>query len=357
MSLKLSRLKLPSKVCVGAAVAYASVGIAFAGTNLAETGSSLLYPLFNLWVPAYTKNHPEVKIDTASTGSGTGIAQSTQGIVQMGGSDAYMSDALMKKYPAMLNIPVAISSQMVNYNVPGFNDRHLKLSGPVLAEIYEGKIRYWNNKQIRMLNHGAHLPHLAIIPIHRADGSGDTFLFTQFLSKSDPRWGKKVGYGTTISWPNVEGEIGAEGNSGMVTALSHNTGGVAYIGVSYKNQTDKARLGEARLKNRSGFFVLPNKTTVPAAAAMMVPKTPADGRISLIFAPGRHSYPIINYEYVLVSQHQPDAKTASALKRFLAWAVAQDGGNSMRFLSKVHFMPLPAKARKLTLKQIDKIRG
>ena len=356
MSLKLSRLKLPAKICVGAAVAYASVGIAFAGTQIAETGSSLLYPLFNLWVPVYTKHHPDVKIDTASTGSGTGIAQSTQGLVQIGASDAYMSNALMKKYPTMLNIPVAISSQMVNYNVPGFNGRHLNLSGSVIAKIYQGKIRYWNNAQIRKLNHNAHLPHLAIVAIHRDDGSGDTFIFTQFLSKSAPDWGKD-NYGTTISWPKAAAQIGAVGNPGMVTALGNTKGGIAYIGVSYKNQTNKARLGEARLENKSGHFVLPNETTVPAAAAMMVPMTPSDERISLIYAPGRHSYPIINYEYALVNQHQPDAKTAAALKHFLTWAVARDGGNSMRFLSKVHFMPLPAKARKLTLKQIDKIKG
>ncbi len=357
MGVNLSRFKLPAKIAAGATIAVASVGVAFGAVHMNETGSSLLYPLFNLWVPAYTKNHEGIRIDTAATGSGTGIAQSTKGIVQMGASDAYLSNALMKKYPDMLNIPVAISSQMVNYNVPGLNDKHLKLSGPVLAGIYEGKIRYWNNGKIEALNHGVKLPHKRIVPIHRADGSGDTFLFTQFLTKSTKSWGRKVGYGTTVSWPNVQGSIGANGNSGMVTALSNNPYGVAYIGVSYKGQTDKAKLGEARLKNRAGKFVLPTKETVPAAAGQMVPKTPKDERISLIFAPGAKSYPIINYEYVLIKAKQPSAEMAKELKSFMTWAVAKDGGNAMKFLAPVHFMPLPAKARALTMKQINKIHS
>ncbi|MGB7755968.1 MAG: phosphate ABC transporter substrate-binding protein PstS [Salinisphaera sp.] len=344
------------RAIAGAALAVSSIGVAFGATTLTETGSSLLYPLFNLWVPAYTSQHSDVQINTAATGSGTGIAQSTQGIVQMGSSDAYLSGAQMKKHPNMLNIPVAISSQMVNYNVPGDNDKNLKLSGPVLAAIYSGKIRYWDNKKIEAMNAGVDLPHKAIVPLHRADGSGDTFLFTQFLHKSAGHsW--TPGYGTTVSWPNVQGAIGATGNSGMVTALQNNPYAIAYIGVSYKDQTDKAGLGEAKLKNKSGNYVLPTTETVPAAAARMVPKTPKSERISLIFAPGKKSYPIINYEYVLVQANQSDADTAKKLKSFLTWAVSEDGGNSMQYLKPVNFMPLPAKARKLTMNQIDKIHG
>ncbi|MEJ2688198.1 MAG: phosphate ABC transporter substrate-binding protein PstS [Gammaproteobacteria bacterium] len=346
-----------ARLAIGAAALLGSAGVAWGTTNLIETGSSLLYPLFNLWVPAYTQNHSDVSINTAATGSGTGIAQSTQGIAQMGASDAYLSNALMKKYSGMLNIPVAISSQMISYNVPGANNKHLKLSGPVLAEIFEGKVRYWDAHAIERMNPGVHLPHKRIVPIHRADGSGDTFLFTQFLTKSTHSWGPKVGYGTTVSWPHVPGSVGATGNSGMVTALSNNPYGIAYIGVSYKAQTDKAGLGEARLRNRDGNFVLPTKHTVPAAAASMVPKTPKDERISLIYAPGRNAYPIINYEYVIVHAKQPSADQAHKLKHFLSWAVAADGGNAMRFLKPVHFMPLPAKARKLTLRQISQIHG
>ncbi len=331
----------------------AATGTSYASTMIQETGSSLLYPLFNLWVPAYTKAHPEVKINSASTGSGTGIAQSIAGNVQLGGSDAYLPNAMMKKHPGMLNIPVAISSQMINYNVPGFNDAHLKLSGPALVKIYQGKIRYWDAAALRTMNPGVQLPHKRIIPVHRSDGSGDTFLFTQYLSFSTPGWKQHIGYGTAVSWPAVQGEIGATGNPGMVQALKDNRYSLAYIGISYKNHIDQLKLGEAALKNHAGGFVLPTEKTVPAAAAAMVPKTPKDERISLIFAPGRQAYPIINYEYVILHSDQGDK--AAAVKRFLRWAVSANGGNSPKFLKPVNFMPLPEKAVRLTEKQIARI--
>ena len=200
---------LKSGVFALALATSATIGVGAgqaAGTvNVLETGSSLLYPLFNLWVPVYTHGDPGLKITTQSTGSGTGIAQSISGIAQIGASDAYLSDALMKQHPGMLNIPLAISMQMVNYNLPGLNHEHLKLSGPVLAGIYEGKIRYWDDAAIKALNHGVKLPHHVIIPVHRSDGSGDTFIFTQYLSFSTPGWEKSVNYGTTVRWPPVTG--------------------------------------------------------------------------------------------------------------------------------------------------------
>jgi phosphate transport system substrate-binding protein len=346
---------LSVRLLVGAALAAGSIGIACGAVRLTETGSSLLYPLFNLWVSAYTQKHSDVRINTIATGSGTGIAQAIQGIVAMGASEAYLSDALMKKYPQMLNIPVAISSQMINYRVPEAQGQHLKLSGPVLAGIYKGKIRYWDNKRIQSLNSGINLPHKPIVPIHRADGSGDTFMFTQFLSKTDADWRQKISYGTTVSWPKVAGAIGATGNSGVISAASHNPYSVAYVGISYKQQTAKKDLGEARIKNKAGNYVLPNPRTVTAAAAHRVSKTPKGERISLVYAPGAQSYPIINYEYVLVKAQQRDAQIAKELKSFLIWAVSKNGGNSRRYLAQVRLIPLPPKVRRLTLEQIHKI--
>lgn len=324
-------------------------------TTLNETGSSLLYPLFNLWQPVYTKANPGVKINTASTGSGTGQAQSMKGLVQIGASDAYLSNTQMRMHPSMLNIPTAISSQMVNYNVPHLNGKHIKLSGPVLADIYAGKITRWNDSRIEKLNPGVRLPNHRIITVHRSDGSGDTFIFTQYLSKSTPWWNKKYGYGTTVSWAPVSGNIGAEGNPGMVDALKNNDYSIAYVGISYKAQISKYNLGEAKLENREGNFVLPEPKTVKAAAAAMVPKTPADQRISLIFAPGKWSYPIINYEYALVDSNQPSKEMAKSLRRFLVWAISPAGGNAMPFMKKVHFVPLPPSAALQSLEQIAKI--
>ena len=322
------------------------------GVSLLETGSTLLYPLFNLWVPDYTAKNPGVKITTQSTGSGTGQAQAVNGAAQLGASDAYLSDAQMQKTPGMLNIPLAISAQQINYNLPGVTG--LKLSGPVLAKIYS-QSTYWDDPDIARLNPGVKLPHEKIIPIHRSDGSGDTFIFTQYLSFSTPSWKDGPGFGTNVSWPAVPEAIGAKGNDGMVSALEQNKYSIAYVGISWLAQATKAGLGEALLQNRDGNFVLPTADTIKAAADALFDKTPKDERISLIFAPGAQSYPIINYEYVIVKQKQPDADTAKAIKDFLTWGLDPNNGGAASYLDKVHFQPLPASIVKLSQDQINSI--
>jgi phosphate transport system substrate-binding protein len=315
----------------------------------------LLYPLFNAWVPAYHNMHSNVRITTQSTGSGTGMSQAVAGIAQIGASDAYLSDAIMRMHPDMLNIPLTISSQMVNYNLPGLNSRHVKLSGPVLAGIYDGSIRNWNDPQIKQMNPGVKLPDHAIIPIHRSDGSGDTFIFTQYLSFSTPSWQSKYAYGATISWAPVPGGLGAVGNPGMLTALQGNPYSIAYIGSSYEDGITKAGMGIAMLKNRNGNFVLADQQTVKAAAGEMVPKTPPDERVSLIFAPGAQSYPIINYEYAIVKSDQPSQNTAQALRELFTWAISPSGGNAPSYMQKLHFVALPPSVVKLSSAQIAKI--
>jgi phosphate transport system substrate-binding protein len=323
--------------------------------RLLETGSTLLYPLFNLWVPAYSKTHPGVQITTEATGSGTGISEAASGIAQIGASDAYMSSFMVRAHPGILNIPVSISSQMVNYNLPGLNGVHLHLSGPVLAAIYTGKIRYWNAAAIARLNPDVRLPHQPIVPIHRTDGSGDTFIFSQYLSFTSPAWNNAVGYGTTISWPPVESGVGAEGNPGMVDACKGTPYSIAYIGISYRKYTAAAGLGEAELQNRAGRFLLPTPRTIQAAVNALAPHTPANERTSLILAPGADSYPIINYEYAIVNAHQPDQATAQALRQFLTWVLSPRGGNSLRFTRQVGFVPLPPAIVRLSEAQLAKI--
>jgi phosphate transport system substrate-binding protein len=339
---------------VAALALVAAVGTAHAATTLVETGSSLLYPLFNIWVPAFTATNPGIQITTTSTGSGAGIAQSIKGLVQIGASDAYMSDALVQKNPNMLSIPLAISAQAINYNLPGMATTHIKLSGPILAEIYSGKITMWNDHAIRAANPGVKLPAHKIIAIHRVDGSGDTFIFTQYLSASTPSWASTVHYGTAVSWPAVADSIGANGNSGMVSAAAANPYSIAYIGVSYAGQVEKAGLGVAELKTADGQYVLPTPATVGAAAASVVTDTPADERISMIFARGTNAYPIANYEYAIVDSKQSDATTAAALRTFLNWAVTD--GNAPQYLDQVHFLPLPAAIQILSKTQIAKIQ-
>ncbi len=340
-----------------AALAVAAVigvaGIAHAATTLVETGSSLLYPLFNIWVPDFTAANPGIQVTTTSTGSGAGIAQAIQGLVQIGASDAYMSNAQIAKNPTILNIPLAISSQAINFNLPGLNDKNIKLSGPILAGIYTGKITMWNDPKIKAANPGIDLPDHVIIPVHRLDGSGDTFIFTQYLAFSTPSWANTVRYGTTVSWPAVTGGIGANGNPGMVSAATANPYSIAYIGVSFANQVAKAGLGVAEIKNKDGNYELPTAETVGTAANSVVTKTPPDERISMVFAPGANAYPIANYEYAIINSAQPDAATASAVRTFLTWAVT--AGNDMKYLSQVHFLPLPAAIVELSKTQIAKI--
>jgi phosphate transport system substrate-binding protein len=323
---------------------------------LTETGSTLLYPLFNLWAPAYSHQWPNIAITTAGTGSGTGISQAAAGTVNIGASDAYLSSGQVKQYPGLLNVPLAISSQMVNYNIPGFSGT-LKLSGQVLSDIYQGTVTTWNDPKITAINPGVSIPAVKIVPIHRSDGSGDTFIFTQYLSAQDPNgWGAKISYGTTVAFPAVPGALGAMGNGGMVSTCGATPGCVAYIGVSYRNQTNAAHLGEAELKNGSGNYEPLNNTTVAAEAASFAGTTPASGAISLINSPkATNGYPIINYEYAIVNSSQPNATTAQAIKAMLAWALDPSNGSANAFLNQVNFLPLPTSAINVSVGLLNKV--
>ncbi|MFL9992508.1 phosphate ABC transporter substrate-binding protein PstS [Paraburkholderia sediminicola] len=323
--------------------------------TLSETGSTLLYPLFTTWVDAYIKSHPGIRVNTGATGSEAGIQQALTGKVQIGASDAYMSDADMRQHPQIINIPLAIAAQTVNYNLPGLNATHLKLDGPVLAGIYTGAIRNWDAPQIAALNPGVALPHQAIVPIHRAEGSGDTFVFTQFLSFSTPAWENDKGYGTTIAWPAVAGSASAVGNAGMVQALQTTPWSIGYVGISFTDKAAAAKLGTAALKNGAGEFVLPNKDTITAGAASLGPRTPPDERLSLVFAPASGAYPLVNYEYAVVSTKQPDAASAAALRRFLLWTIVPSETNEA-YLDTVHFIPLPPHTWELSQAQIQSIK-
>ncbi len=320
--------------------------------SLVESGSSLLYPLFNIWVEDYASINSNIQITTTSTGSGAGIAQAIKGLVQIGASDAYVSNAMSKEHPTMLSIPLAISAQSVNYNLPGVTA--LKLSGPILAGIYSGTITKWNDPQIAAANPGVALPSNTIVPIHRLDGSGDTFIFSQYLSASTPDWKSKIGFGTTLSWPPIAGEIGAKGNAGMLAAAKANPYSVTYIGVSYAAKVAAAGLGTAALQNASGAYVMPTPETIGAAAQSVAASTPPDERISMIYTTGANNYPIVNYEYAVVDSNQPATAYADAIRTFLTWAI--NDGNSPKYLNQVNFLPLPDSVKALSAAQIAKIQ-
>ena len=323
--------------------------------TFAETGSTLLYPLFNVWTAEYAKTHPGVKITTAGTGSGAGIEQAISGAVQIGASDAYMSDAQIKQSPAIINVPMAISAQTVNYNLPGLGSTNLKLDGPTLAGIYAGKIRLWDDSAIVALNPGLKLPHNDIIPIHRGEGSGDTFIFTQYLTFSTASWENNQGFGTTVAWPAVPGGLEATGNPGMVEKIQQTPYSIGYVGVSFHGDIAKAGLGTAALKSYSGEFLLPTPESIAAAAAALGARTPADERLTLVNAPGANAYPLINYEYAVVSTKQANSATAAAIRKFLLWAIAPDETNE-KYLDDAHFIALPAHTWVLSHDQIEMIR-
>ncbi|UQX13300.1 phosphate ABC transporter substrate-binding protein PstS [Candidatus Mycobacterium methanotrophicum] len=337
----------------GAAPGSVATTPATSPVTLSETGSTLLYPLFNVWGPAYQAKYPNVSINSQGTGSGAGISQAAAGAVNIGASDAYLSEGDMAAHKGLMNIALAISAQQVNYNLPGVTE-HLKLNGKVLAAMYRGTIKTWNDPQIAALNPGVNLPATPVVTLHRSDGSGDTFLFTQYLSRQDPDgWGKSPGFGTTVDFPVVPGALGENGNGGMVTGCAQTPGCVAYIGISYLDQAGQKGLGEAQLGNAAGKYLLPDPHSIQAAATSFVSKTPVNQVVSLIDGPAANGYPIINYEYAIVNTNQKDAATAQTLQAFLHWAITD--GNSPSFLDKVHFQPLPPAVVKLSDAQIAKI--
>jgi phosphate transport system substrate-binding protein len=267
-----------------------------------------------------------------------------------------MSDEQAAQNSTIVNVPLAIAAQTINYNVPNIGDSTLKLDGPALAGIYSGAITEWDSKPIQALNRSVTLPHHAIIPIRRADASGNTFIFTQFLTFSAPSWEDKVGYGVAVPWPSIFDEITATGNQAMVQAAAETPYSVAYIGISFAGEVSKAGLGTAMVGNQSQQFLLPTMDTMNAGASELDHRTPADERLSLVFAPGASSYPLINYEYVVVSTRQSNAEIAKALRDFLLWANSPLGGNSPKYLDVVHFIPVPDFIRALNEKQIRRIK-
>jgi phosphate transport system substrate-binding protein len=223
----------------------------------------------------------------------------------------------------------------------------------VLSAIYQGQVTKWNASQIAGLNPGVTLPNIPIVTLHRSDSSGDTFLFTTYLSKTDPSgWGTKISYNTTVPWPAAPGALGEQGNSGMVTGCKATPGCIAYVGISYLTQALQAGLGYASLQNAKGQYEVPTQASITAEAAAFVKKTPANGTISLIYGSANGGYPIINYEYAIVSTHQSSSSTAKNIRSFLEWALNPKDGAATSYLAQVNFQALPSKVEAQSVKQI-----
>ena len=317
---------------------------------ISETGSTLLLPLVSAWQVAYGQRHSGVLITSSGTGSGTGIADAAAGTVTIGGSDAYLSPADRSQHPGLLNIPLAVAAIDVNYNLPGVKEP-LNLNGTVLARIYAGTIRTWDDPAIAALNRGIPLPGTKIVTLHRADSSGSTFLFTSYLNAQDRGGWAAARVGTSISWPALPGATAETGSGAMVKGCVAIKGCIAYIGISYQPQAASAGLGTASLANKGGQFEQPSTATINAALATFSGSTPADGSQSLIN--GGAGYPIINYEYAIVRSRQASPAGAAAVRAFLGWGITSGAGP--RFLNLVSFVPLPPSVRSIARALIARI--
>jgi len=326
---------------------------ASAAQQLSETGSSLMAPLFALWGPAYHAQFSQVSISTASSSSGTGISSAAAGTTDIGASDAYLSPADVTKHTNLANIPLAVAALMVICHVPGLGpSTHLKLNGKVLALIFAGRVTTWDDPAIKNLNPGVTLPGTAIVPVHRADTSGSTFLFTSYLNAQDPAdWSSSL-IGTTVAWPRPHGGTGASGSSGIIGAVHDTPGAIGYAGVSYLSAVTGDGEGEVALGNAAGSYVLPTPGSIQAGLASFT-NTPANETISLINGSGAGVYPIINYEYAIVSTTQASPTRAQDLRAFLTWAISTGTAQ----LAQVNFQPLPASVVLLSQAQIAKIKG
>ena len=292
-------------------------------------GSTLVAPLVAQWSNDYARRMG-VTITYGAIGSGGGIAQITARTVDFGASDAPLSRDQASACKSCLQVPWALAATLVSYNVKGAPAR-LKLDGPTLANIYLGTISNWNDPAIAKLNPGARLPATTITPVFRSDGSGDTYAFTDFLSKVSPKWKSKAGVSTQASFPTG---IGGKGNDGVAAVLSRTDGGIGYLGISYVFSN---HLDYALVKNAAGKFPVPSTRSIGAAAAA-VNAIPPDNAISLTNPPASApaAYPISTFTYALVPQGSSKAKT---LRDFLTYAI----GPGQRFGAKLQFAPLPAR--------------
>ncbi|TVZ03678.1 phosphate ABC transporter substrate-binding protein PstS [Trebonia kvetii] len=322
--------------------------------TISEAGSSLLYPLAQDWASAYQRSTSGVTVSAKSTSSGKGINAASSGSVDIGASDAYLSSGDLVKNHKLLNIPLVISAQTIIYNLPSLsNGTHINLNGTVLADIYSGTITNWDDKLIKQLNQKVPLPSLPIRPVHRSDNSGDTFLFTSYLSTQDPDWDSRIGYGTRAAWPQVAGNLSAGSSTEVEKTCAATPGCVAYNGISFLPQALNDNLGYASLANTVGTPTLPTTAAIQAAAAPFVNLTPPNETIAMIDGPAATGYPIVNYEYAVVSVTQPTAAKASAIKSLLRWALTT--GNGSGYLSKYGFQRLPDTLVALGMQQIAEI--
>ncbi len=331
---KLARiaLALTATALLGAVAATTATAASkrSAGT-LTGAGSSLIAPAVAVWGSIYKGG----TIQYSALGSGAGIKQISARTVDFGASDAPLTKSQGDGCHGCVQIPWALTATSPVVNIPGVAAHQLKLTGAVLANIYLGNVTNWNDPAIKKLNPGLNLPNLKITPVHRSDGSGDTYVFTNYLSKVNHTWKTQVGCATTVSWP--KGGVGGNKNAGVAAIVASTPGAIGYVSVAYVIQN---HLKLARLKNGAGSYVLPTIASIEAAAQLVKgAKIPANNKISITDPPKskkyRLAYPLATFTYVLIPQQTPKA---AELKSFVTWAL---GAQAQASIKKLVFAPMP----------------
>jgi phosphate transport system substrate-binding protein len=320
-------------------------GVGRGPVNLQGAGATFPNPLYQKWLSEYGKVNPNTRIDYQSIGSGGGIKQIQAQTVDFGASDAPMTDTEMKGAPGeLVHVPTVLGAVVLTYNLQGIA-KPLRFSPEGIADIFLGKITKWNDPRIKADNPDANLPAADITVVHRAESSGTTFVFTDYLSKVSPEWKQKVGTDKTPKWPVGQG---GKGNEGVTGQIKNQPNTIGYVELAFAVQN---KMPAASIKNASGTFVEPTIDAVTAAAAASAAITPDDLRVSITNAAGADVYPISSYTYILAYRDQKDATKGKALVDFLWWGI-HDGE---KFAKELQYAPLPAEIVKRAEAKINSI--
>jgi phosphate transport system substrate-binding protein len=336
-------MKLHKTKLVGLAIALGLSANASAQMMINGAGATFPYPIYSKWFDEYAKVDPSVRFNYQSIGSGGGQKQIMAQTVDFGASDGPMSDENLSKAPGkLLHIPTVAGAVVITYNVEG--SPALKFDGATIAGIFLGQIKKWNDPNIAATNPGVKLPDKDIVVVHRSDGSGTTFIFTDYLSKVSPEWKSKVGNNTSVSWPTG---IGGKGNEGVSGQVKQTPGAIGYVELIYAIQN---KMPYADIKNSTGEFV---KSTIDSiTAALATSNIPDDFRFSMTNAPGKDAYPIAGATWLLIYQQQKDAAKGKKLVEFLKWALTE--GETMA--KDLDYAPLPDAVQQRVLKRVDEIK-
>ena len=332
-----------SKILLGLTIAFGLSATASAQMMINGAGATFPYPIYSKWFDEYAKVDPSVRFNYQSIGSGGGQKQILAQTVDFGASDGPMSDENLSKAPGkILHLPTVAGAVVMTYNLPG--NPALKLDGETIADIFLGKIKKWNDPKIAASNPGAKLPENEIVVVHRSDGSGTTFIFTDYLSKVSAEWKQKAGNNTSVNWPTG---IGGKGNEGVSGQVKQTPGTIGYVELIYAVQN---KMPYAEVKNAAGQFVKPSIESV--TAALGTANIPDDFRFSMTNAPGDSAYPIAGATWLLVYEQQKDPAKGKKLIEFLKWALTKGEGMA----KDLNYAPLPDEVQQRVLKRIDEIK-